>query len=242
MIYEAVDRWNSPYIEHHGVKGMKWGVRKARETMGRIRARREARSLRGNFHRALAANYNLNAKTYTKLGNRVVASMNSAAAKSELKKAEAADAAKQKKIQEKREFTEKLKKVDPSVAKNKETRRVAYDYHNLSDMQFRGKYQTSKKTFAKRYAKTKGDTFSAGLRGAAIASLIVAGDNGSVPYYDLRTGRVKEIKTGKAAAVKSLATDVAYSEAVTRIGYNRAESTYEQNKRLNDRFKDWYVY
>lgn len=27
MIYEAIDTWNSPYIEHYGVKGMKWGVR-----------------------------------------------------------------------------------------------------------------------------------------------------------------------------------------------------------------------
>ncbi len=34
MIYEAIDRWNSPYLAHYGVKGMKWGVRKKIETSG----------------------------------------------------------------------------------------------------------------------------------------------------------------------------------------------------------------
>ena len=28
MIYQAIDRWNTPYFEHYGVKGMKWGVRR----------------------------------------------------------------------------------------------------------------------------------------------------------------------------------------------------------------------
>lgn len=46
MVYEAIDYWNSPdsYLEHHGVKGMKWGVRKQRESLGnRIRSWRTRR-------------------------------------------------------------------------------------------------------------------------------------------------------------------------------------------------------
>lgn len=27
IIYKAIDHWNSPTLAHHGVKGMKWGVR-----------------------------------------------------------------------------------------------------------------------------------------------------------------------------------------------------------------------
>ena len=42
MIYEGIDRWNSPYIEHHGVKGMKWGVRKAYHNFQSRRYRRAA--------------------------------------------------------------------------------------------------------------------------------------------------------------------------------------------------------
>ena len=33
MIYEAIDKWNSPSFEHYGVKGMKWGVRKDRDVL-----------------------------------------------------------------------------------------------------------------------------------------------------------------------------------------------------------------
>lgn len=41
MHYEAIDRWSSPdpYLEHYGVKGMKWGVRKDKYSVGGIRAR-----------------------------------------------------------------------------------------------------------------------------------------------------------------------------------------------------------
>lgn len=37
MIYAAIDKWNSPSFEHFGIKGMKWGVRKQPESVGRRR-------------------------------------------------------------------------------------------------------------------------------------------------------------------------------------------------------------
>lgn len=33
MIYEAIDRWNTPSLLHYGVKGMKWGIRKDRDVL-----------------------------------------------------------------------------------------------------------------------------------------------------------------------------------------------------------------
>ena len=33
-VYLGLDVWNSPYLGHYGVKGMKWGVRKDRTRLG----------------------------------------------------------------------------------------------------------------------------------------------------------------------------------------------------------------
>ena len=75
-------------LYHYGVKGMRWGVRKQR-------------SLKGNLHRLAAANYGLNERTYRKLGNNSLASMNAQAKNNSLKKAQAADAAKAQRRQSK---------------------------------------------------------------------------------------------------------------------------------------------
>lgn len=80
-------------LKHFGVKGMKWGVRKERPSMG------------GRLHRLAAANYNLNARAYDRLGNKTLASMNRAAANKSLKKASASDARKQAKIEAKNNRT-----------------------------------------------------------------------------------------------------------------------------------------
>lgn len=50
MIYEAIDYWNSPpglYLQHYGVKGMKWGIRKRIDTFkanhrARVKKRNDA--------------------------------------------------------------------------------------------------------------------------------------------------------------------------------------------------------
>ena len=126
------------YLEHHGIKGMKWGVRrfqnadgsytsagKNRYGVGDGETYKGVKSVKGGLHRLAAKNYELNARTYEKLGNKTMASMNRSAAKNSLKKAEAADAAKAaKKSAPKTPLTEeeraarnaKIKKVALAVA------------------------------------------------------------------------------------------------------------------------------
>ena len=142
--------------------------------------------------------------------------------------------AKAEKQAAKAEFKQKLKDVDPSVAKNKQTKRVAMDYHTLSNMEFRAKYKASKDKFAKNYEKYKGDTYSAGVRKATVAAAIMAKSK-DVHYYDLRSGKVKTVKMGREEAIKTLAKDIGYSEAITRLGYSKAESAYNDKKE----FEEW---
>lgn len=164
-------------LYHHGIKGMRWGIRRYQNEDGTLTPAGQRKKLR------------------------------------------------QQKKEEKKELIRRLKNVDPELAKNKQTRRVAYDYHNLSGLRFAAKYQTTKSVFAKRYVKTKGNTYALGLKKAAVASFIVAKSK-DVPYMDLRTGQRKTIKMGKEKAVKLLAADVVYSEATTRFGYDKAERKY----------------
>jgi hypothetical protein len=126
------------------------------------------------------------------------------------------------------ELMNRLKNVDPELAKNKVTRRVAYDYHNLSDRMFRMKYYTSKKTFAKRYVKTKGNTYGSGVKKAA--AVVAAAQLLPNARYTDSQGNTYRLDMGKSAARKYLAEDIISAEVGSRVFYNNAEKRY-YNKR-----------
>lgn len=140
------------------------------------------------------------------------------------------------------------RKVDVGIAKNAQTRKVAEDYHALSDEQFKGKYYTSKKTFAKRYEKTGGDTYSLGKKRAERAKKIVrrtAGPSfGGGPDPITKTGLMQKKYATKYASEyhKEKA-----GKAVTKLGrayetskaknYSELSKHYgrQQNKTLGER-------
>ena len=201
-------------LYHYGVKGMKWGVRKDPVSMG------------GRFRRVAAGIYGLNERTYRKLGNNTLASMNASEKNRQLKKASEADRAKAIKQKAKQDVKlgkqvakDNKYKVDTSKAKNATTKRVAEDTHKLSDKEFKAKYHTSKKTFAKRYERTKGDTYSLGRKkqAAAVAFLDRASGH-SMKYtvadivrYDTRSKATEKLVNkghNFSAGILSAANDI----------------------------------
>lgn len=227
-------------IQHHGILGQKWGKRQgppypldgsdhsaAEKKAGWKKSLdgKNALSIKAGAHKALAKVYSINEKTYAK-SNKTLSSMNRAAKEAQLKKAAAAqkeaNIKRDSKISEKKRYSQ----VDPDLAKNKQTRRVALDYHNLSDSKFKAKYKSSKDKFAKRYTKTKGDTYSLGKRKAAVALAII----GSLPAKSVYIGKGRRLQvTGKAAVAKSLAYDLGSTALNTNLGYKAAEKKYYEN-------------
>lgn len=106
------------YLEHFGIRGMKWGVRrfqnadgsytsagKSRYGVGDGQSYEGVKSVKGNLHRLAAKNYDLNARAWEKMGNKTAAGIQRRFAEDSRRKAETADQAKAQKMASKKQLT-----------------------------------------------------------------------------------------------------------------------------------------
>lgn len=122
-------------LEHHGIKGQKWGVRRFESANGHLTAagkkryedgkvsskEKNAFSVKAAGHKALAKVYEINEKTYSK-SNKTLSSMNKAAKTQQLKKADAA----QKEANAKRDAKEAYReKYNENLAKTRQNATTA---------------------------------------------------------------------------------------------------------------------
>lgn len=131
-------------LYHFGVKGQKWGTRRYQNEDGSYKSGAEGRynpdssggprrSIKGVGHRALAKVYSINEKTYNKMGNKTLASMNKSAKEEHLKKAEAADKKKEeyRNSDEYKDKVARAKKIAKGAAIVAGTALVAYGAYKL---------------------------------------------------------------------------------------------------------------
>lgn len=98
---ERNEEMGEEYLEHHGIRGQKWGVRRFQNKDGSLKSAGKGRyafSAKAAGHRALAKVYSVNENFYSKhTKNKGLASMNANAKNEQLKKAEEAQKAANKK-------------------------------------------------------------------------------------------------------------------------------------------------
>lgn len=131
-----------------------------------------------------------------------------------------------------------LTSVDPSIAKNKQTKRVAEDYNKLTDSEFKNKYYTSKETFAKRYSKTNGNTYSLGKKRQKMANAVLKGGKalGKAAYTAANVatlgaaGRIRKAEKAHAEYRKDYKPTLVGTGVRTYLRYKGRQGRHYMNK------------
>lgn len=188
--------YETDYLAHHGVKGMKWGVRHDPESTGKQRrgVPTYAEALNGydryqqKVTKALGGANNRTNAYATQAIARTIKSNKPSNMQKALYTARVLRIAKK----DNKTKREKLKINDKDTAI---TKAVKTDYNNLSDLEFRARYQTSKDKYAKRVAKSRsGDPLKTGK--AAVAAIL----NANEALTTVRTGKTTAERADDAIA------------------------------------------
>ena len=177
-------------LRHYGVPGMRWGHRKAQPTTSSGTKRyRYADALKGydNYHKkvtkALGGQNNRTNAYAAQAIARTLANDKPSKLQKALYTANVLRIAK-------KDNSTKRDRMQINDKDTKLTKLIKTDYNNLSDLEFRAKYKTSKNKYAKRVKKSKsGDPLKTGK--AAVVALMNAKEVATT------------MKTGKSTAART---------------------------------------
>lgn len=171
------------FLEHHGVKGMKWGVRRAARTETRISRLERVGAGKGSTGDKIktvstATGFSLARKhgsvqkeaasraTVLRARQARIANNTASRADKRLKNSTNAQTAVDPLNSLKKKFTPENKKLKVNKSDHPVTKKVKQDHNNLSDHAFILKYGVNKAVYRKRVAKNK-DPFAARATKAA---------------------------------------------------------------------------
>lgn len=211
-------------LNHYGVRGMKWGVRKDPVSMG------------GRARRALAGVFSINERAYKKLGNNTLASMNAAAKKQQLRKANESDKAKRLKVQAKRE-----KKLGETAAK--EQLKTSKQLQKVD--KYRNKLAAKAALSAarnERYAKNTKRNLQ-DLKTNGTSSSVFKNSQARANIKNESSQRTKKIlDSNSSLKTKALLTGLdymAYSKKTNRAYKDMVENHKSEYKSAKQRAKTW---
>lgn len=246
MSYYAVTYSNS--LSHHGIKGQKWGIRRYQNDDGTLTAegRRRYGSAEGHARRAYAKVFEVNEKTYRKLGNKTLASMNKQAKNDQLKRANEADKKKLEKYNKdgSRKYS---KEVQKKLNRNKAPMNAAEKALNVASLGMYQSVKNSEMRYKGQSEKRQHSVSGVGLLGRGVVRgltsrnqrWVVQGTKlmaayGEAAIYEL-SGRNPAVKTGVMIAGRALnaAGNLSIAMLDTYNVYAQARDTvhYIDNKR-----------
>lgn len=223
-------------LQHHGIKGQKWGVRRFQNEDGTwTAAGRErygdgnSKSVAGTARRALAKVYDTNAKYYEKHGNTALASANKALKEAQLAKADAADQKKAEKVA----ASNQKKEAKAAAAEQKKAEKAKAIEDKIANAKSSAEMTKAMQAKAKADIRSKQNVLSRTINDItgynnALAERVVQDVKSSMILKDVQSQRATMTRGQKFVDFLSSGSDTQARAAYQKEGYKNLKSEYEK--------------